>query len=234
MYPTTDIKIFLIHQSRLQSAAIQQLLINCDKIKLIGHAYSTEQAFITLRSEACDILWIHLNTPYLSIFSMISQLREHFPDIKIMLTFDYLDMMLIQKLVSIGIAGYLSQDNSEEEIQKAIKSVAAGETYTNCQLTHDLKQRLPDKALKTPKIKNGQHFFSIFDLLSEREFQVTLLLIEGLNIDDVAKRLKANRKTINSYHSRSFEKLGIKTDVDLTLLALRYGLLGQVNHVFVS
>ena len=64
-----------------------------------------------------------------------------------------------------------------------------------------------------------------FDALSEREFQVVIMIIAGQTVSEIAEKLNINRKTINSYRGRSFEKLNIKNDVELTLLAARQGLL---------
>jgi two-component system invasion response regulator UvrY len=97
----------------------------------------------------------------------------------------------------------------------AIKTIQAGQRYISPSINSQLNKNgdSPDTEL------------AIFDTLSERELQVVLMLINGGNIQKAAKRLRVNDKTISSYRARSFQKLAVSNDVELTLLAARRGLL---------
>ena len=64
-----------------------------------------------------------------------------------------------------------------------------------------------------------------FDQLSTREMQITLMVIMGINAQDISEKLSLSPKTVNSYRYRVFEKLGIKNDVGLTRLAIKYGII---------
>jgi two-component system invasion response regulator UvrY len=63
---------------------------------------------------------------------------------------------------------------------------------------------------------------SPFDMLSEREMQVMLMITGGMNVQDIAERLFLSSKTVNGYRYRMFEKLDIKNDVELTYLAMKH------------
>lgn len=65
-----------------------------------------------------------------------------------------------------------------------------------------------------------------FDLLSERELQVMLMLISGVPLQTISEKMGIHIKTIKSYRCRAFDKLEVHNDVELTLLAARQGLLG--------
>jgi two-component system invasion response regulator UvrY len=70
---------------------------------------------------------------------------------------------------------------------------------------------------------------SPFDGLSERELQVTLMITNGLKVQVIAEKLCVSPKTVNSYRYRIFKKLAINSDVELTHMAIRYGLLDKSN-----
>ena len=71
---------------------------------------------------------------------------------------------------------------------------------------------------------------SPFDLLSEREMQVMLMITSGMTVQDIADRLFLSSKTINGYRYRMFEKLAIKNDVELTFLAMKHRVIEQPNN----
>ena len=66
---------------------------------------------------------------------------------------------------------------------------------------------------------------SPLDVLSERELQIMLMITQGQKVQDISKKLCLSPKTVNSYRYRIFDKLGIKNDVELTLLAVRLGVI---------
>ncbi|HQW58354.1 MAG TPA: LuxR C-terminal-related transcriptional regulator, partial [Gammaproteobacteria bacterium] len=66
---------------------------------------------------------------------------------------------------------------------------------------------------------------SPFEQLSERELQVMIMITAGQSVQTIAEKLCVTPKTINSYRYRIFEKLNVQSDVELTLLAMRHGIL---------
>ena len=62
-------------------------------------------------------------------------------------------------------------------------------------------------------------------MLSERELQIMLMITKGHKVNDIAVKLSLSPKTVNSYRYRLFDKLAIKGDVELTRMAIRYGML---------
>ena len=97
---------------------------------------------------------------------------------------------------------------------QAIKAVHAGQRY----ISTDIASRL---AFRHVTDKDD----SPFESLSERELQVMLMITMGMRVQEIADKLCLSPKTVNSYRYRIFEKLAVKNDVELTLLAIRHGLI---------
>jgi two-component system invasion response regulator UvrY len=110
--------------------------------------------------------------------------------------------------------GYLTKESSVEEMAAAIRKVVRGEKY----LSAEIAQKMAISSLQASK-------GSPFDLLSEREMQVMLMITSGMEVQDISDRLFLSSKTVNGYRYRMFEKLGIKNDVELTFLAMKHGLI---------
>ncbi|GAF84008.1 unnamed protein product, partial [marine sediment metagenome] len=68
---------------------------------------------------------------------------------------------------------------------------------------------------------------SPFDVLTERELQVMLMITKGLKVQEISDKLCLSPKTVNSHRYKLFEKLKIQSDVELTLLAIRHGMLDE-------
>jgi two-component system, NarL family, invasion response regulator UvrY len=96
---------------------------------------------------------------------------------------------------------------------QAIRAVASGQRYISPEIASRLAFRHVSDTDESP-----------FEILSERELQVMLMITTGLKVQNIADQLCLSSKTVNSYRYRIFDKLGVKNDVELTLLAIRYGL----------
>ena len=118
------------------------------------------------------------------------------------------------RLMQAGAAGYLTKGAALEEMIKAIRQVFAGQRY----ISVDIAQQL---ALK-PFQPQGEA--SPFDLLSEREMQIALMIADCQKVQSISDKLCLSPKTVNTYRYRIFEKLKIETDVQLVRLAMRHGM----------
>ena len=122
------------------------------------------------------------------------------------------------RLLQIGVAGYITKDASAEEMVKAIRSVHAGQRFISAKIASSLALRVLKENDDTP-----------FENLSERELQVMLMITMGMKVPQIAEKLCLSPKTVNSYRYRIFEKLGVNNDVEMTLMAIRNGLVEAEN-----
>ncbi len=208
----SPIRIFMVDDHELVRAGIKRILADVTDMELIGEAGSGEEALQTIPDPHPDIVLVDLNL-LIDGEDITYLLLKQFPHLKILIVSICLDELLLQSLFQAGICGYLSKTSSAEEMLKAIRVIAQGGHYID-----------PEVAQTIVFTKNKQEISS-FDVLSERELQVALMIIEGRSIPEISRKLDINRKTINSYRSRSFQKLGVGNDVELTLLAYRQRLL---------
>lgn len=117
-------------------------------------------------------------------------------------------------LLKAGVDGYITKGTPMPEMIGAIKKLSTGGKYFSSDIAEQLAQVLLSDNASTP-----------FDLLSEREKQVAMMVVNCKSIQEIADTLFVSTKTINTYRYRIFEKLGIDSDVKLTHLAIRHGLI---------
>ena len=117
-------------------------------------------------------------------------------------------------LLRAGANGYVCKECAPEQLIGAIRTVIAGRRYVSPalgdQLAHDLSGDT-QKALHTG--------------LSEREFQVFCKLAAGQAVSEIANELFLSVKTVSTYRSRILEKMGMKTNANLTYYAIKHGLI---------
>ena len=142
------------------------------------------------------------------------KLLQQSPDVRVLAVTVCDEEPFPSRLLKAGAAGYLTKGAALEEMVHAIRAVASGQRY----ISPEIAQRLALSSLEEEKI-------SPFDDLSEREMQISMMIVSCQKVQEISDRLFLSPKTVNSYRYRIFEKLGIESDVELTLLAVRHGLL---------
>ena len=120
-------------------------------------------------------------------------------------------------LLRIGATGFLSKDTPSDELLLAVRTVASGKRY----LDQKTACAVNNQVLRGEKA-------SPFNLLSNKELTITLMLINGKDNKTIASMLYIATKTVSSHRIRIYKKLNISTDVELTLLAMQYGLIDDI------
>ena len=208
-----DIRVLVVDDHDLVRASIQRVLADKDGIELVGEADSGENALKVVELTQPDVVLLDLKMPIMDGIKTARELLKRNPELKILVVSICLDDLLLPRLFQEGVSGYFSKTSGADEMVRAIQTVYAGQRYLSPILTPQLGHKQLENELFA------------FDTLSEREFQVVIMIIGGQTVAEISGILAINRKTINSYRSRSFQKLNIKNDVELTLLAARQGLL---------
>lgn len=114
-----------------------------------------------------------------------------------------------QRVLSLGAAGFLSKESSEDEVVRAIRHVLQGRPYVSEPVSNHIEENLKDEgALANP-----------FKLLSDREVSVMDDMLVGLGVKDIALRMGLQPSTIATYKARLFDKLGVTNLLDLQRLA---------------
>jgi len=203
----------LVDDHDLVRTGIRRMLDDVTGIKVIGEARSGEEAVKLGRKLKPQIVLMDVKMPGIGGFEATRKLLRADPDVKVLVVTICDNDLYPARLLQIGASGYLTKGASMEEMVQAIRAVHAGQRY----ISPEIASRL---ALKHVNDKDE----SPFESLSERELQVMLMITMGMRVQDIAERLCLSPKTVNSYRYRIFEKLKTKNDVELTLLAIRHGL----------
>ncbi len=214
------ITILIVDDHELVRAGIRSLLSTVNGLKVIGEASSGEEAVKMAREKHPHVVLMDVRMPGIGGLEATRKLLRTDPDLKIIALTVCGEEPFPSKLLQAGAAGYLTKGSGLDEMVQAIHSVHHGKRY----ISPEVAQQLALKHLSDEKA-------SPFETLSERELQVMLMITSGQKVQEISDKLCLSPKTVNSYRYRLFEKLSVNSDVELTHLAIRHGILDTETAV---
>jgi len=208
------IKVLLVDDHELVRMGIKRLLQDAPNIKIVGETKTGEDAVLLAKELMPDVVVMDVQMPGIGGLEATRKMIRHNPDVKILVLTIYENEPYPTRLLQAGASGYITKGCDAEEMVRAIRTVYTGQHY----ISPDIAQQIAIK-----RVTKGEE--SPTDILSERELQIMLMITQGQKVQDISKKLCLSPKTVNSYRYRIFEKLGINNDVELTLLAMRLGMI---------
>ena len=177
-----------------------------------GEACTTPETLACLTRERCDVLVLDIFMPGRSGLDVLYEARRQQPRLPILVLSSAPEEQLAVRVLKAGASGYLNKQTAPEELVKAVRTVVAGGRYVSATLAERLAAEL-GQAERLPQ-----------DRLSDREYAVLRALGAGKSIKDISAELSLSPKTVSTYHSRIWEKLGVHNDVELVRYALEHGI----------
>ncbi len=209
------INVYLVDDHELVRTGIRRILEDIRGFKVIGEAVSGENAVQWLRENQADVILMDMNMPGIGGLEATKKILRFNPDAKIIVLTVQTETPFPLKVMQAGAVGYLTKCSAPDEMIQAIRSVNSGQRY----ISPEIAQQIALSQVSAPTGDNP------FKSLSDREMQITLMITKGNKVQDIAESLNLSPKTVNSYRYRLFEKLNINGDVELTRMAIRYGIL---------
>jgi two-component system, NarL family, invasion response regulator UvrY len=215
------IKVLIVDDHALFRAGLRLILKDQDLVEVVGEASSGEDALKLAKRLEPDICLMDLNMPGgMGGIEATRRLLRALPDCRVIALTVMGDDPFPSQLREAGAMGYLTKGCPAEELVKAVREVAAGRPYVDSRVA---------QARMLADWQGGAG--SPFKELSSRELQVAMMILDGQRTQDISESLSLSPKTVSTYRQRIYDKLGVHTDVDLTRLAFRHGLISDGPEV---
>jgi DNA-binding NarL/FixJ family response regulator len=181
-----------------------------------GEARNASEVLEKVRHEPWDVVVLDLNLPDRSGLDLLGDLKRERPNLPVLILTVYSEEQFAVRAFRAGAAGYLTKESAPEELVAAVRKVVRGGRYVSPALAERLALLLEGGLETQPH-----------EALSEREFQILRLLASGRTVSEAAALLHLSVKTVSTYRSRLLEKMNLRTNAELTLYAVRNGLVGE-------
>jgi two-component system, NarL family, invasion response regulator UvrY len=212
------ITVLLTDDHELVRTGIRRLLEDSQQVSIIGEADCGETSVQLAQERQPDIILMDVNMPGIGGVEACRRILQRNPKQKIIVLTVHNEQTFPKRLLEIGARGYLTKECGVDEMIKAIRQVHAGNSYIATSIAQQLAlSLLPGNDLNP------------IDKLSRREFQVMLMISQGLTITEISDKLCLSPKTISTYRLRLLEKLDAHNEIDLIKIAVEQGMIEFAN-----
>lgn len=219
------IQVILCDDHALIRRGIRDTLSDAPDIRVVGEAgdYGELRALMrTLGGEGagkggpCDVLVLDINLPGRSGLDALHALKDEGSPVKVLVVSMYPEDQYAIRALRAGAFGYVNKGGDPQLLVQAVRTVAQGRKYVTPEIAQMLVESLTTPASESPHQK-----------LSDRELQTLVMIASGKRLADIAEELMLSPKTVSVYRARVLEKLQLANNSELTVYAIRNGLVGE-------
>ena len=210
------IKVILCDDHALIRRGIRDTLCDAADIEVVGEAGEYGELRSLMRNVTADVLVLDINLPGRSGLDVLHALKDEGSSMRVLVVSMYPEDQYAIRALRAGAFGYVNKGGDPATIVSAVRTVAQGRKY----VTPEMAQMLVE-SLTTPVTGNAH------EKLSDRELQTLVMIASGKRLADIAVDLNLSPKTVSVYRARVLEKLGLSNNSEMTVYAIRNGLVGE-------
>jgi len=179
-----------------------------------GDIASGESLISSLKGIRPDVIVLDVSLPGRSGLEVLKQVKALYPEIGVLILSMYPEDQFAIRMLKAGASGYLNKDTPPEILIDAVRTIAKGEDYISPDVANLLVGEVLSKEDEAPH-----------KLLSDREYEVLLLLGQGNSVTEIGEKLSLSVKTISTYRLRLMSKLKLQSNADIVKYSIRNGIL---------
>ncbi len=208
------IHILIADDHDILRAGLKHILADSGDIVVAGEAGNGIEAVGLLRSGQWDAIVLDLTMPGRNGIELIKQIKSEFPKLPILILSMHKEDIYAVRALKAGASGYLCKDNAEAQLAEAIRKVVGGGLFINQSVSEKL----------TMDILQGRHNQLPHNRLTDREYQIFLLLVQGLGVSEIGRQLSLSVKTVSTHKASILAKMGLGNTAELVRYAIQHGL----------
>lgn len=203
------IRVLLADDHSIVRDGLKRILASTADLEVAGEAASGDAALALVKQNDYDVVMLDMSMPGLSGLDLIKRLKLEKPKLKILVLSMHGESQYAARVLKAGAAGYLNKDSAAEVLLAVLRKIAAGGVH------------IGEAAAASLLHADGK---PPHESLSDREFEVMKLLVEGLGPTEIGERLHLSVKTVSTHKTRILEKLGLGSTAELVRYALEHKL----------
>ncbi len=207
------IKIIVVDDHTIVREGLRRILVDTPDIVVADEASNGEEVIKKVGNNDYDLILLDISLPGRSGLDVLKQLKCSRPKVPILILSIHPEEQYALRSLRAGAAGYLTKQNSPDELIDAIRRVARGRKYITSSLAEKLAFELEVDVQKLPH-----------ETLSDREYQVMCMIGSGKTVKEIAEALSLSVKTISTHRDRILKKMHMKNNAQLTYYAIKNAL----------
>jgi DNA-binding NarL/FixJ family response regulator len=207
------IRVLLADDHTIVREGLKQLLRATGEFDVAGEAGDAFETLQKVRELDADVLLLDISMPGRSGLELIRQIKAERPRLRVLVLSMHHEHQYAVRAIRAGASGYLTKDSAPTQLATALRKVASGGAF----ITAEVAEQLALGAM--PQGDAAPH-----TTLSDREFQVLRMIVDGRSVTDIAQELSLSVKTVSSHKARMMHKLGVGNPSELFRYAMDHGL----------
>ena len=203
-------RIVLADDHKIVRDGLKRILAAVPDFQVAAEAADGDELLKLVKTADYDVAVVDMSMPGLAGLALIKRLKSEKPKLRILVLSMHGESQYAARVLKAGAAGYLNKDSAAEQLVAAMRKVASGGIHIGEAAAASLVA-----AEKSPH-----------EALSDREFEVLRLLVDGLGPTDIGERLHLSVKTVSTHKTRILEKLNLGSTAELVRYALEHKLVG--------
>jgi two-component system invasion response regulator UvrY len=203
------IRVLLADDHSIVRDGLKRILAATPDLQVTGEAAGGDEALALVKVNDYDVVMLDMSMPGLSGIDLIKRLKLEKPRLKILVLSMHGESQYAARALKAGAAGYLNKDSAAEALLGALRKIAAGGVHLG-------------EAAAASLLQSGEK--PPHETLSDREFEVMRLLVEGLGPTEIGERLHLSVKTVSTHKTRILDKLNLGSTAELVRYAMEHRL----------
>jgi DNA-binding NarL/FixJ family response regulator len=208
------IKIVVADDHTIFREGLKRILSEHSDLVVADEASKGQEVLELIRKNDYDMVILDLSMPGLSGLEVLKQIKIDKPKLPVLILSMHPEEQYAVRVLKAGASGYLTKESASDELITAIKKISLGRKYITASLAERLAVELETDTEKP-----------LHNTLSDREYQVLLMIASGKTLTQIAEELFLSVKTVSSYRARILEKMKMKSNAELTHYAIKYQLI---------
>ena len=208
------LRIFIADDHAIVRKGLKQLLLEHYPFAEIGEAGNAQTLIAEVMNKEWDVVICDMNMPGRSGLDALQQIKEIAPRLPVLIMSMYPEDQYALRVLKAGASGYLGKETVHDDLVKAIEAVRAGKKF----ITPAIAEKLADALnINTDR--------PVYEVLSDREFDVFKLLASGKSVSEIAAQLSLSSTTVSTYRSRIIEKTNLRSNAEFARYAIEHNLI---------
>src|SRR5579863_3404343 len=207
-----QIRVLVCDDHALFREGVKTILNSQADIEVVGEAADGKEGVEQAIRLQPDVVLMDISMPVLKGFDATRRIKKERPDAKVLILTVYDDEDMVARCLDAGASGYVLKDSPPAQLTYAVQAVSRGQQYMSPRVLTGVVRQFVAHAAEP---KTG------YDLLSDREREVLVLLAEGSSLKDIARRLNLSVKTVDAHKYNLMRKLNLHDRSELIRYAIR-------------
>jgi len=206
-------RIVIADDHAIVREGLKRIVADAGDLQVIDEAGDGTGVMKIVREQELEVLVLDLSMPGRSGMELIKLVHSEKPKIRILVLSMHQELQYAVRAIRSGASGYLTKESAPGQLVQAIRKVASGGAYISAEVAEQLALGAMPGGQALPHAS-----------LSDREFEVFRLLVDGVSVTEIAARLTVSVKTVSSHKANLMQKMGIANQTELIRYAMKHGL----------